>query len=427
MPSLFIISSQCKKLQAARKFLAAFLFINFFNFISYCYTVVMKKSKAIAVFDISSSSVGGAHALVEQQKDNRTKVTLLVQERRDSGLGDELTIDRFVEDTAKALEVVIDHVRTADVHHPSLIQVVLASPWYSTHSRTITYNKTTSFTCTKRLVDELIEKEIIYLLKQDTDTGETFGSGFRVVEQQLSHISLNGYETIEPYGKKAQSLEVVLTITLVPEVVVERFTSIIRRSYGDRTINVTTGPYAAYVALRDNGGVASDCVIIDIGEEVTDVAFVKNNNFLYQHSFPVGTYELYRSLSTTTGSMAEARSYLEAFRLQKLHAAQIKEVKKAVTTFSSSWQKAFIEVVEAGQYGFKFPSECYVVAHPRFQEIFTSLITDDEYLTQSAGVDHIRVMFVDPLHTSAAVTVSSTEQPDTSLAMAALFAERLLY
>jgi len=395
----------------------------------------MSKAKAIAVFDISSSSVGGAHALVEQvvpsRKDavqqSRTKVTLLVQERRDSGLEDEINIERFVEDTAKALEVVINHVRTADVHHPELIQVVLASPWYSTHTRTITYSKTTNFTCTQRLIDELIEKEIAYLLKQPAENGEAFGSDSKVVEQQLSHIMLNGYETADPYGKKTRSLELTLTVTLVPAIVVERFTSIIRRSYGDRTINVTTGPYAAYVSLRDNGGVADNCVVIDVGEEVTDVAFVKNGNFLYQHSFPVGSYELFRSVSSLTGSMVEARALLEAYRLKKLTATHERTIKKSLAAFSAVWQHELQAVVEAGQYGFTFPSEWYVIADARFQEIFTSLIANDAFLSQSAGVEQIRAVFVDPLHTSAIVTVASADNPDTSLAVGALFAERLLY
>jgi len=179
------------------------------------------KTKAVAVFDISSSSVGGAHALVENSGDN-TAVTFLVQERRDSGLEEELNIERFVEDTAKALEVVIDHVRTADLHHPEYIQVVLSSPWYNSYTRTIMYNKTTLFSCTKRLVDSLIEKEIAFLLKQPTASGTAFGEGFRVVEQQLLQVRLNGYESADPYGKKVQSLELILVVTLAPEIVVER-------------------------------------------------------------------------------------------------------------------------------------------------------------------------------------------------------------
>lgn len=386
----------------------------------------MKKSKPIAVFDISSSSVGGAHALIGKNDNGATKVTLLVQERRDTGLEDELNIERFVNDTARALEVVIDHVRTADVHHPEFIQVVLGSPWYSTHTRTIAYSRTAGFTCTQRLVDSLIEKEIAAMLKKPTEGGESFGKGFKVVEQQLSHITLNGYESTDPYGKKVQAMEITLMVTIVPEIVIERFSGILRRSYGARPINVTTGPYAAYVALRDNGGVPADCVVIDVGEEITDIAFIKNNIFLHQHSFPVGTYELYRTVSEATGSTVEARALIEAYRLNKLTPNKTRMIEKSLQVFSDTWQQGLQQVVEAGQYGFRFPSTCYVTADPRFQDFFIEIIEQDEFLRHSATASPVRAVFADMLHTNADIAVSSTEHPDNALGIAALFTERLL-
>ncbi len=384
------------------------------------------KATAIAVFDISSSSVGGAHALIGKNKNNSANVTILVQERRDTGLEEELDIERFVNDTARALEAVVDHVRTADVHHPEYIQVVLASPWYSTHTRTISYSRENVFTCTQRLIDSLVEKEIVYFLKQPADSGEPFGKGFKVVEQQLSNITLNGYETNDPFGKKVQSMELVLTITIVPELVVERFSGILRRSYGDRTINVTTGPYATYVALRDNGGVPDDSVILDIGEEITDVAFIKNGLFLYQHSFPIGTYELYRAVNQATGSTVEARALIEAYRLKKLTPTKTRMIEKALQAFADLWQQSLQQVVEEGRYGFLFPATCYITADMRFQELFTNSIKNDQFIKHNAAAGELKVIFVDTLQTNASVTTVSTDQPDVPLAIAALFTERLL-
>jgi hypothetical protein len=384
------------------------------------------KAKAIAVFDISSSSVGGAHALIERGDGEKNSVNFLVQERRDSGLEEELNIERFVEDTAKALEVVISHVRTADVHHPEFIQVVLSSPWYNAYTRTITYTKLAPFTCTKRLVNSLIEKEIDFLLKQPAANGAPFGEGFKVVEQQLSQVLLNGYESSDPYGKKAESLELTLTVTLTPEIVVERFTSIIRRSYGDRTINVTTGPHAAFVALRDNGGIEANSVIIDVGEEVTDVAFVKNGLFLSQHSFPVGTYELYHALSASTGSTLEARALVEGYRLAKLSPNSMRIVEKSLQSFSESWIQALRTIVEQGQVGFHFPSYCYVCADNRFETIFTTLVMADPYLKHNTVSQDIQALFVDVLQLSANVKNANSEHVDTALLLGALFSERLL-
>jgi hypothetical protein len=376
----------------------------------------------IAVFDISSSSVGGAHALVGFA-DNKTTVRLMVQERRDSGLEEEINIERFVDDTAKALEVVIAHVRNADVHHPQAIQVLLGSPWYTSHTRTIVYNKAADFTCTKRLVDSLIEKEIEFLL-QETSSG-AFGSKVAVVEQQISQVSLNGYRTAEPYGKKVQSMEIVLMVTVVPDIVVERFTSILRRSYGDRKIHVTTGTHAAYVALRDNGGIEPSCVIVDVGEEVTDIAFVKEGLFVSQHSFPLGTYELYRSLSTVTGSSLEARALVEAYRLDKLSPGNVRIVEKAITAFALQWQKMLHGAVEEGSNGFHVPAQWYVVADQRFESLFTGVIARDAFL-QHASTAPLAPIFLNALKFSAQIQASTAETPDPSLAIGALFIERVL-
>ncbi len=383
------------------------------------------KARAIAVFDISSSSVGGAHALIDASG-SAAAVTFLVQERRDSGLDEELNIERFVEDSAKALEVVIDQVRTADVHHPEYIQVVLSSPWYTSLTRTITYTKTTVFTCTKRLADSLIEKEIAFLLKDPAIAGTAFGDGFKVAEQQLSNILLNGYESNDPYGKKAQTLELTLMVTLIPDIVAERFTSILRRSYGDRTINVTTGVHAAFVSLRDNGGIESPCVIIDVGEEVTDVAVVKNNGLQSQHSFPIGTYELYRALGAVTKSTAQARALVEGYRLKKLTPSNVRIVEKALQAFSQKWIEGCRAVVEAVHDGMRMPSQYYISADQRFEAIFPALISADAFLRHGTVSQSINATFITAAQLSAGIKTASADLPDASLAIGALFSERLL-
>lgn len=382
-------------------------------------------STAIAVFDISSSSVGGAHALIETKK-GETVVSLLVQERRDTALGEEIDIQRFIDNTTKALEVVIDHVRIADVHHPKVIQIVLASPWYNAHTRIITYTKDSLFTCTERLVQGLIDKEIERFVKEPMEDGQSISKDFKVVEQEISQIKLNGYETNDPYGKKVHSLEIILTITLVPALVVERFQSILRRSYGARTINVTTGPYAAYVALRDHATVEADCAIIDVGEEVTDVAFVKNGLFLQQHSFPIGTYELYRTLSEATGSSVEARALVEAYRLKKLSPGSSRTVEKALRQFSKAWQTGLQQIVEDGQYGFQFPTNCYITADMRFQTIFAEIIQNDTFLQHTSGTAAIKTHFITAEHFGSNIRTTTTDIPDAALAIGALFTERLL-
>jgi hypothetical protein len=80
----------------------------------------------VAIFDISSSSVGGAHALITKAANTEIplveKVAILAQARSEAPLQTELNIERFVAEALKGLETVATAVRKADVHHPNIFR-----------------------------------------------------------------------------------------------------------------------------------------------------------------------------------------------------------------------------------------------------------------------------------------------------------------
>lgn len=379
------------------------------------------KHKVFAVYDISSSSVAGAHVLQDENK----KV-FLASARSDAPLQEDMDIKRFVDDTVKHLDQIITKIRKADHHQPDYIQVILASPWYSSQTRTIIFNKDTAFLCTQKMVDDLIEKEIKHILKNEKGSFGEYGKDSFIVEKQISQIRLNGYDTSAPYGKKAKSLELFLTITIAPKPILDRFKEVISRGYGDRKIGFTTSPFATYVALRDTMIIEKECVVIDVGEEVTDVAFIKGDIMLYQHSFPVGTYALYRTLSKNgSHTYNEAAAMLESFRHKKLSTQSSKSVNDAIAAYTKEWQMAFRQVLDEGQYGFCLPANCLITADPRFEDILVTVIKTDPFIQHSCSQGVINATFTDK---SLFKNISSvdTSEIDIPLATAAVYTEHII-
>jgi hypothetical protein len=384
-----------------------------------------RTAQPIAVFDISSSSVGGAHVLLE--KTPKTP-TVLAQFRIDAPLQEDMDMARFVNETVQNLELVVEEVRKADVHHPTYVQLVLASPWYLSQTRTIVYKKTAPFTCTEKLIDSLIQKEVDYILTNDMQRFGAFGKEGVVVEKQLSLIKLNGYTTSNPYGKRAETMELFLTVTVAPKIIIDTFETVLRRTYGVRKIGITTSPYATFVVARDYFGAEHECVIIDVGEEITDVAFVKNNLFLYQHSFPVGTYELYRTLAMVGNhTPAEARTIIEAYRLGKLSDVAKGGVDTALVAFKKKWQQGLIEILDGGHYGFCLPEQCYITADPRFELIFTDIITTDPFIQHTCSRGIVRPLFINDEKVKDLIKTIDMIALDIPIGTASLFAERLMY
>lgn len=382
---------------------------------------------AVALLDISSASIAGAHALVKASG-NTTKDTAVIlnQSRSDVGMQTTLDISRYLDEATRLLEGVIADMRATDTHHPVHIEVVLGSPWYTSQTRTITYKKNTPFVCTEHMVDQLIEKEIAYMLKSEEDEFGTVGSEQVIVEKQISLIKLNGYATNTPYGKKAESLELYLSVTIVPRIVAERFKNAIMRSYGNRPIHITTAPYATFVVARDHLHLQHEAVIVDVGEEVTDVAFVKDSLFLYQHSFPIGTYGLYRALESVAGHKPhESKAVIESYRLGKAGTSSPR-IEKAIMQFTESWQKGFQEVLDDGRYGFCLPSQCFVTSEIRFEMLFHDAIKNDPFVQHMCARGIVNPIVISSETLASLIVIPTDIELDVPLATAALFAEKLL-
>lgn len=384
--------------------------------------------KPVAVFDISSSSVAGAHILLPHAEQvDKLKVSVLAHARGHAELKEDITIERFVEQTIDQLDKVITTLKKADTHNPSYIQVLLASPWFVSQTRTISYKKTTSFVCTQKLIDSLVEKEMQYIMEHDMERFGSFGKDGVIIEKQLSEIKLNGYSTNDPFGKKTESVELFLVVTVSPKMIIDRFRDALGRHYGHTKIGFTTSPYATYIVSRDYLKAPKELMVVDIGEEITDVAFIKNGIFLYQHSFPVGSYELYRTFSAhNVSSVTEAEALLETFRLGKISDNEKALIQKSLDTYGVTWQKSFEDILSTGHYGFALPTHVYIVGDYRFDHFFSNLITSDPVLIHATPASAPVSIFISQETIGEHIVSLENEHIDETIIIASLFTARLL-
>lgn len=381
----------------------------------------------VAVFDISSGSVGGAHALVRKGDFVDTnKVLLLSQKRFNSPLQTELTISRFVNDTLKNIEhVALDLQKESPHHIPDFVQIVLASPWYTSQTRKIFYDKNTDFVCTDKLIKEIISKEINHILIHEKDTFGDLGNEYIIVEKQISKIKINGYPTDDPYGKKGKNIELYLNITVAPKKILDDFKSSIERIYKIKKVHFTTSAYTTHIAMRENRAVSENSVAIDVGEEITDIAFIKDGVFLHQHSFPVGTYELYRKVvENTKSTQEEAMSLLEAYKSGKLNEKNSSKINQSLSEFIEEWQNEIRKVVDSDTQGFILANDWYVVIEKNFEFLVKDKIENDEYLKYKAN-SKIKVDVVTEDEIKSFIKPFDLEL-DIPLALALIFAEKII-
>lgn len=379
----------------------------------------------IAVFDISSASIAGGHVLLSKNSEKKI-ASVLASSRVYSEPREDIDIERFVSDTLKSIENTINILKKADNHTPKHLQITLSSPWFVSQTRKIVFNKTTHFICSQKLVDELIEKEISFMMEHDMSRFGSMGKEGMVIEKQISEIKLNGYTTDKPFGKKVQNMEVSLSVTVSPKAIINSFKDLFKKNYGSIDINFTTTPYASYITIRDFIDSKKEMMIVDVGEETTDVAYIKNEVFLYQQSFPIGFYELNRKLSSENhGKIEETKALLQGFKLGKLSAQTTSNIQKTMDSFAESWGKAFIEHVSSSSFLLKIPEDIYIISAEPFSSFLASFIKQDSFLSHSSGRS------IEPKILNYELVkdyVSSLDQEvlDENIAIGSIFANRLL-
>jgi hypothetical protein len=98
-----------------------------------------EENELALVFDIGSSSVGGALFYIQNSDTPR----IIFSTREPISLENEINFDRFLSLTIKSLEKVVNKIYMSKLGSPQKVFCVLSSPWYASQTRIIKFEKET--------------------------------------------------------------------------------------------------------------------------------------------------------------------------------------------------------------------------------------------------------------------------------------------
>lgn len=384
---------------------------------------LFKKKKnytTVAVFDIGSHSVGGAHVLIPKKQDQTIpKAIISSYARFENPYSDVKDVKIYLKQVLDSIKKVSHTIQSSDIHTPETIYVLLRAPWVFSETKIVTYTKETPFVCTKKIVEELVDKEIKLLSETDPTT--------YVIEKQISSIMLNGYSVSNPYEKKTNELTISFTLTRGSKIIIDYIKEGIYSSY--QNIEVLFNSIASAVYSISDTYVQSyeNLFLIIAGEQLTEVGLVKQKIFYQYESFYPGIGALYKSISDKKNiSIAEAYSLLEAFRLSKLAKEQEEDIKNLVSEFKALWQKKFRETITKKEYGLCLPDTCCVVSREKFSNLLADAIKNDPYLIHNCGSSAIKPLFMNESILSPHISFPEGGEFDIIIAIHALFVTSLV-
>jgi len=338
-----------------------------------------KKEKIVAIFDIGSGSVGGA--LVRIPSNRKSLPTIIKSFRTDIVNRKEIDFDLFLKDLILALGFTSRAIYQSKLGIPEEVFCVLGSPWYLSETRLIKMSKERSFTFTKNIVDELLLKEIESINNNYKSKYGEVETKPELIEHTIVGVSLNGYHVDDPLGKKTNSIEMSMVISLSPKLCLDKIREVITKTFRHLPISFSSFMMSSYISVRDRYMDHDSYLLLDIGGEVTDIGIISKGILKDSLSFPYGRKTLFRDISNKLN--IELRDANELFSLYNKGALSEKEEKRFIPILDlikKSWGQSFKECISSLPRTLTLPGVIFLTIDSDVKDWFIKIINNEEYI-----------------------------------------------
>lgn len=327
------------------------------------------------ICNIGSSSVGVA--FVEFVKGLTPSVlfserVLFSSFRVDSSSGIQSAL---LKDFQEVLSRALNHAVEKNIK-PAHISCFYSSPWFIAQAHVLKLKQKEPFVFSEKTLKKIIDDGRSKFLFTEGENENTLSSNNTVlIERRITSIKLNGYETHNPFGKKASSAEVSVFHGALSKEGLESVESCIKRVWRGVPLEHHTAALASFAVIRNLYDTQNSFLILHISSGVTDISLVSDGCLLEAMSFPIGKKTITNRLEEACGLDHElARSALSLYIKSKIHEEYSNKLEPIIESVRKDWfthlEHSFGEILKKNS----IPSVLYIVADEDMVSFFESFI-----------------------------------------------------
>lgn len=342
-----------------------------------------KPEEILGIIDIGSAQVSGV--ILSEHKKVKTEVEELIpwQEKPDW--------DRFQSGIEQALRKVADKLLETKAI-PQDIHIFLSAPFFIGKTTTIKSGHKEPTEITPPYLSDLIKRHSLF------STDDKNRNLIRL-ENEIMQIKLDGYPSREPLGQMAKSIELAHWQSYGHISLLNRLEQIIRSRFASTELHFHSFAYSIYEVFSELLP-DKDWILIDTGNELTDILIIKNGYLAEHLSFPYGKNEVIRDLSKILNTVtSEASNRLDRLCEDKLSKPAIDKISKALTPIKELWAKQLEEALNKSIETTILPEVIYLFGDQPSDEIFAKFIVNSDFSRLTISRRPFKVHYIDkPLH-----------------------------
>ena len=263
------------------------LFRFFYLFYNKCvaFFSFKKKEEYFLVLDLSSSSVGGALVL----KEEGNVPLILYTSRKKVFSKPDSEIMAISKNMQKIIHEVCEDVRRNTKVVPEKIFCTLATPWAYGEFRSIKYESKDNFKFKDSLIQNLLDDEIKSFKEEWTGLRQ-------IIDRRIIKITLNGYKVENPVGKMAKTLTLDVFLSFSLENLIFDIEDTIHKTFKAK-IKFTSQMFTDFIVVRNISDLQNDFIILNFGEDVSEVTIMKDDFMSGTAFFPYGFNSIIKTVS----------------------------------------------------------------------------------------------------------------------------------
>jgi len=377
-----------------------------------------KKKDLILIFDIRSSSVGGA--LFNMENSGIPKIIYSISEP--IVFESEVNFDKLLSSTMKSLDIVANKICMKGFGKPNKTFCFLSSLLYASQTRTIKLEKNAPFIFTSKLADSLIKKEISFFEEEHLIKNDEV----RPIELKNMKTMLNGYVVDQPLDKKIKELEMNVFISMSPNEILKRIEYTIGRYFHSKDIKFSSFVMASFSLIRDMFAYHENFLLVDIGGEISDISIVKNDILCGSVSFPIGRNFIIRGIAKFFNySLDEAKSFISLYKDDHMEEQIKKKFEPVIKKLKNEWLKIFQESLSNVSNNISIPLNIFLTADKDFADFFTKIIKTEEFNQYSMTQSKFKVISLNTKELHGIATFRENIHRDTFLTIESIYINRL--
>jgi cell division ATPase FtsA len=368
------------------------------------------EGRVIGIIDIGSAQVSGA--IVKLGVDREIE-SVLAQADEKITYQELPEFEHFWTVTQKALQTLLQELRANTKNiaidkktiEPEKIFIFLSSPFFQSQTKVIKASNPNAVKITKNYLADLIKQ---------ADSQNNLTENTVILEDKIMQTKLDGYLTTWPLGQKAQEITLNRFLSWADKNLLINIRDVIRAEYAKTPVIFNTFSFAIYDIFKDFLP-DKDFILLDTGNEITDVLIIKDNVLVEHFSFPGGKNFLLRNIAKALKTVpVEAETSLNLYATGQANTQLKTHLAPALNKIKSLWLSNLKEALTKAINTTFLPENIYFIGDEPIDNIFVEFIDQADFNEITLSNHKINAVFVEKLLTDGLTHLTGKVQPLTN-------------